>query len=249
MQRRIDVWRKHLIGDELKNKRHLYHRFISGLTDVPNEIKITIKADMPRTYPSIEWIQNNTEDIETILTEYAAVHKADSYLQGFNYIVAIVLYVMKDEPEHKMADTFWCTAGIIGRIRPFVPDFNIAWFKWCERHWMKEFQIKLRKKRPQLSHILSKQEECLSKLIPCKWFLIWFAQTIAFDELFLLWDFFIQLPPQQLMKAYIMFTYEIFNERATYKWATVDASELLMEILMMKVENIGSILKKVQKLF
>lgn len=252
MHRRIDVWRQYLIGDSIETKRHLYDRFISGRKDIPLEIRLTIQADMPRTFPRNEWVQNNIQDIQTIVTEYAAVHKADSYLQGFNFIATVILYVMKDEPKYKMADTWWCMAGVIGRVRSFIPDFNIAWSRWCQRHWMREFQAKLSRKRPTLSSILSKQQDSISRLIPCKWFLLWFVQTVVFDEIFILWDFLIQLPPEQLMKAYVTITYEIFNEQATtvsYKWANVDSTELLMDILGMKIQGIDVILNKVKKQF
>lgn len=250
MQRRVDIWRKTLMGSNVEHKRHLYEKFIQGSDDISESLRTTIEADMPRTYANKIDIQSLTPSIQKILVEYASIHKGDSYLQGFNYMVAILFYVFKDS-EHVNADVFWCFSAIVGRIRPMIPDFNLSWFEWCRRHWMSEFHKRLQKKRPALDKLLSRHSETLSSLLPCKWFMIWFTQTVDFDEIFELWDFFIQLPPQHLMMAYILFAYEIFQEAApvvTYQWS-VEPTNLLHTVLSLRVKKIGPALERVRKNF
>jgi len=250
MERRVDIWRAHLMGKNVEHKRHLYHTFINGTNDCSESTRTTIDADMPRTYPEQVAIQAQTDKIKQILIEYASLHKGDSYLQGFNYMVAILLNVFKDEEEH-MADVWWCFSAVVGRIRPFIPDFNMAWFQWCRKHWMDEFHKRLKKKRPMLDKILQRHSETIGTLLPCKWFMIWFAQTVQFEEIFELWDFLIQLPPQHLMMAYTLFAYEIFQEAApvvTYQWS-VEPTNLLHTILSLRVKKIGPALQRVRQKF
>ena len=96
MQRRVDIWRKTLMGSNVEHKRHLYEKFIQGSDDISESLRTTIEADMPRTYANKTDIQSLTPSIQKILVEYASIHKGDSYLQGFNYMVAILFYVFKD---------------------------------------------------------------------------------------------------------------------------------------------------------
>lgn len=248
MQKRVDIWRSNLMGPNVQHKRHLYHKFIHGTQNCSESILMTIHADMPRTFP--EHTDINRDKLKQILVEYASIHKGDSYLQGFNYMVAILLHVFKDEEEH-MADVWWCFSSIVGRIRPLIPDFNVSWFEWCRKHWMGEFHKRLKKKRPMLDKLLRKHTETVSTLLPCKWFMIWFAQTVHFEEIFDLWDFLIQLPPQHLMMAYTLFAYEIFQEAApvvTYQWS-IEPTNLLHTILSLRVREIGSVLNKVRQHF
>ncbi len=165
MERRVDIWRAHLMGKNVEHKRHLYHTFINGTNDCSESTRTTIDADMPRTYPNQETITAQTVKIKQILIEYASLHKGDSYLQGFNYMVAILLDVFKDEDEH-MADVWWCFSAVVGRIRPFIPSFYMSLFQCFRIHFMFYFHYLLNKKIPILAHLLQCPSETISPLLP-----------------------------------------------------------------------------------
>jgi hypothetical protein len=242
---RRKTWRQRLIGPNIQTKRQLFYKFIQNRTDISHSLLTTIKADMPRTYSDIEWFNGKRDIIQRLLVTYAAIHKGDSYLQGFNYIMSILYYVFHGA-EHAEADTWWCFARIVGLIRPMMPDFNVAWFHWLRNRWLKEFHEKLYKKRPTIQTVLRNEYERFSSLITIKWFMIWFAQTVAFEEIFDLWDFFIQLPPHALMQAYTLITLEIIIEAAptiTYQWSE-QPTQLMHAILTLKVKKINTVLEK-----
>lgn len=249
MSERPRVWREHLMGPEStwSDKRHMYERFIRGRNDVHINIQTTIRADMPRTYPEIESMQSEIPTITSLLTSYAAIHRGDGYLQGFNYIMTILWFTFREE-EYSEADTWWCFAKIVGLIRPMMPDFNVAWFHWYRKHWFEVFLRKFKKKRPFVESIISKHADTFSNLITVKWFMIWFAQTFSFGEIFLLWDFIISQPKEHLMHVYTTITYEIIHEASptlSYKWSKQPTS-LLHKILALKVDNVPHLIQRVE---
>lgn len=246
MEHRAETWRQRLIGTDFQLKREIFYTFIQGRTDVPKSVETTIDADMPRTFPHVEWVTVNSGRVKRLLVMYAAVNKGDSYLQGFNYFMTLLLYVFKDT-SHPEADAWWCFARIVGLIRPLMPDFNVVWFHWLRQHWMQQFYNKL-DKRPLLQSILSKELEMFSSLVTVKWFMIWFSQTVVFTELFVLWDFLIEQPPQRLMKVYTLLTFEILEESAsqvTYEWSN-NPSKLMHTFLNLQVENIQGAIDRVR---
>jgi len=248
---RASVWRRKLMGpkDKWRQKRQVFHTFIRGRTDVDPSILQTIRADMPRTYPRIEWMQDVRSKIQDLLVSYAAVQRGDGYLQGFNYIMSILLCVF-DGTEYEEADTWWCFARIVGLIRPMMPDFNTTWFHWYRTHWLDEFHTRLRKKRPRVESILATDAEIFSSLVTVKWFMIWFAQNVSFEEIFILWDFIIEQKAERLMHVYTLIAYQLVLECATtvtYRWSQ-EPSRLMHAILNMKVTGIESVIVNVRRL-
>lgn len=236
------------MGKKQKHKRHLYYTFIQGRDNIPKDVLSVIKADIPRTYPQNEWVCRNANTIQTLLVQYAAVHRGDSYLQGFNYTMTIIFRVFH-ETEHAEADTWWCFSSIVGRIRPLMPDFNITWFHWCRRHWMNEFHRRLSQKRPVLESIIANEAEAFSSLLTIKWFMLWFAQSVEFEEIFELWDFLIQLPSQHLMMAYTLIAFEVLHKAAptiTYTW-TQSPTNLLHTLLNLRFSGIANIVALVKR--
>lgn len=241
MQKRRDLWRHYLIGKNIQQKREIYQRFIKNSDTITDTTRATIHADMPRTFPNIPEIQPEIPQIQSLLISYASHQKGDAYLQGFNYIMTIIWMTFKGSVRAE-EDTWWCFAAIIGRIRPLMPDFNVTWFHWLRRHWMSEFHKRLSVKRPTLNNILQQQQDAWSSLITVKWFMLWFSQTVQYKELFKLWDFLIQLPPEKLMIAYTSITFEILCEVApeiTYQW-TQRPTNIMMMLLNIKVDGIDN---------
>ena len=244
MEKRRDIWRTIMMGKNTDHQRHLYYTFIQQETKISPKIFSVIKADIPRTYPNNQWVREQSETIKTLLIRYAAIHKGDSYLQGFNYIMTIIYRVFYDT-EHAEADTWWCFSVIVGRIRPLMPDFNINWFHWCRRHWMEEFHTRLRKKRPSLDAVILNESEAFSSLLTIKWFMLWFAQSVAFEEIFELWDFLIQLPAQHLMMAYTLITFEVLHKEPIE--TTHSSTHVIHTLLKTQFGDIAALVAKVKK--
>jgi|TARA_B110000091_G_C13777721_1_gene459625 hypothetical protein len=241
-------WRASLIGHDIHVKRDIYYTYIQDRDDIPHSVGLTIRADMPRTHHDVVWVQQHIGTIEKLLVSYAAIHRGDSYLQGFNYIMANVLYVFH-KSTHAEADAWWCFARIVGLVRPLMPDFNVAWFHWLRRHWLNDFYSQLKKHRPRLAAILSDQADAFSSLVTVKWFMIWFAQTVAFKDILELWDFIIEQPPRLLMRVYTMLTYEILYDAAptlTYRWSQ-EPMRLMHAFLNFKVTNVTGAIDRVKK--
>lgn len=249
---RSDQWRQKLMGDEtqISMKRTLFYSFIQRRNEISDSLRSIIEADLPRTYPNAEWTRkiNVLESIKKMLIAYASVHQGDGYLQGFNYIMA-TLYRVFEHTEHSLADTWWCFSRVISLIRPLMPDFNVTWFHWCRRHWFNGLHLKLRRKCPTLETILSNHHETFSTLITVKWFMLWFCQTVSFEEILDLWDFLICINPQKLMHVYTQITYEILIEAAptiTYNWSR-DPTDAVHSIMSLKVSGVKNIIKRVSK--
>lgn len=243
-----DKWRQKLIGPTVGEKRELYRAYIRHRRDVSHTVLQTIRRDMPRTYADQPAVRADIHRVETLLVTYAAVHRGDSYLQGFNYIMAILWQVFK-ETEHAEADTWWCFARVVGLVRPLMPDFNVTWFHWMRRHWLAQFHRELKRKRPKLESILANQTEEFSCLVTVKWFMIWFAQAVPYEDIFTLWDFIIDQPPRLLMKIYTMLTFEILYEAApdiTYQWSQ-QPTRLMHALLCIKVRGIERAIEQVRR--
>jgi hypothetical protein len=245
-QQRCQVWRTKLMGspDDIQHKRTLYKEYVEGHGDVSNQTLHVIAADVPRT-----WAQHpltGRETISQLLVEYAAVQRGDSYLQGFSYIMTVFWMVFHTTPEAR-ADTWWCFSRVVGLVRPLMPDFNTKWFHWYRLHWLENFNTQLQRKCPVLSNIISDEMEIFSSLITVKWFMLWFSQTIAFEDIFKLWDFLISVPPHHLMQAYAKITLEIICEAAPQLTYTCfgNATNTVHQILKMRVNGIEHILERV----
>ena len=250
MELRCDIWRRKLLGHRVEIKRELWHTSIKTKTDkdIPRDILGIINRDMPRTYPDVVDIQPHIQTIRKLLIQYAAIHSGDSYLQGFNYIMSNIYYVFKDSP-HAEPDTWWCFVRIIGLIRPLMPDFNTAWFHWMRRHWQKDITARLRKKCPKLHSILTNEMESFSTLVTVKWFMIWFSQSLPFEDVFLLWDFLIDVHPSRLLHVYTQITFEILSEAAptlTYNWSH-GSTNLLHTLLQLRISGMEHIIETVRR--
>lgn len=248
MEQRRTIWRRCLMGNDttVSKKRELYQVYARHRRDIPDDLLRIIQRDLPRTFPEVPWVADHSANIESLLVMYAAIHKGDSYLQGFNYHMTILYHVFEGS-EHAMADTWWCFSRVIGLVRPLMPDFNITWFHWCRRHWTEDLFRRLRRSRPQLHSILDNQQEHFSTLVTCKWFFLWFAQTVPWQDIFDLWDILIQAPPRELLRIYMLLSHEILKEVAptiTYKWSQ-DPSNVLHALLSVNVRGIHLMAKKV----
>lgn len=243
---RCKLWRQKLIGDDLDKKRHIWYEFIRGRNEITPRVLGVIQRDMPRTFPNQPCIQQHIKTIEKLIISYAAVNLGDSYLQGFNYIMSIVYYVFKDE-EHAEPDSWWCFSRIVGLIRPLMPDFNCQWFHWLRNHWQEEFNNELRKTRPHIySRLVNKLEE-FSTIATVKWFMMWFSQNVEFDQICILWDYLIELPPSQLLKAYTKIALQILIDAAPdLSYRCQDNVNLLHAIFKVRINDMEQLLNNIK---
>ncbi len=228
--------------------RRRFRQFGHGRQDASESALRTIRVDVPRTFPGEPFFVEHADTLTRLLTTYAAVQRGDGYLQGFNLLMSVLMYAFKDEaidPIDKEADAWWCFARIVGLIRPLMPDFNMAWFEWCRRHWLAEFGRRLRKKRPRLAASLSEQTEAFSTLVTVKWFMLWFVCCVRFDEIFEVWDFLVEQPPRHLLRVYTLLAYEILFEAAPT--LTYEASPAVLHALLdIRVSGVGEMLRRVR---
>lgn len=229
-------------------KRQLFENYIAHRTDVSRETLGLIQRDIPRTYPRQPWVKQHAETITRLLIQYAAVHRGDGYLQGFNLTMAVLWRVFEGQP-HAQADTWWCFARYVGLVRPCMPDFNVTWYHSCRRRFLAELLFRLRRKRPVLHSILEPIAEQFSTVITCKWLFIWFAQQVEWPDIFIVWDLFIDTPPAKLFQCYTFILYEVFMAAApdlTYQW-TKDPSAFMYPLLNLKIKNPTYIIATVRK--
>lgn len=247
MDQRCSVWRQKLIGDakQVRYKQEIYRKFIYKQEQVSNSCRETIAADIPRTWSSETIV--GREVIQELLIEYATMQQGDTYLQGFSYLMTVLWTVFRTT-EHARADTFWCFSRLVGLVRPLMPDFNTNWFHWYRNHWLGEFQTRLAGRRPVIADILSSDIEIFSSLITVKWFMLWFAQAVDFSEIFLLWDFLVQVPPRQLMRVYTLLAIEIIAEAATNLTYQCSGNPTLIahKLLDLRITGIEKIVQLVQ---
>ena len=248
MERRRNLWRQRLMGPEdvVKQKRQLFYRHVQHRVDVPDDIIHIIKKDLPRTYPKVPWVEQNIYDIEPLLISYAAVHKGDSYLQGFNYHMINIYRVFYDT-EHALADTWWCFSRVIGLVRPLMPDFNSNWFAWCKKYWCSELLRRLRKIRPYMYSVLVKHEDRFATILTCKWFMLWFSQNVDWEELPELYDLCIKTRPKDLIQLYISIVLEVIKEGAptiTYQCSR-DSCDIVHTILNIQIKNVSTLCQNI----
>jgi hypothetical protein len=249
MEVRRQRWRDHMMGtaERQELKRQLYARYIVHRTDIHPEILGLIQRDIPRTFPRQPWVCQHADTITRLLVQYAAVHRGDGYLQGFNFAMAIMWRVFEGQP-HAEADTWWCFARYVGLVRPCIPDFNVTWYHSCRRRFLGELLYRLRRKRPVLHSILVPTAEHFSTVVTCKWLLIWFAQQVSFEDIFVLWDLLVETHPTKLFQCYTLILYQVFMAAApdlTYQWSK-NPTAFMGPLLGLKIQNVSELVAAVR---
>lgn len=247
MQTRRDIFRDRLIGDDLGYKRDVYHKHIQGRSGVSPSTLQTILSDIPRTF-SESRTKSGDSTIQKLLVEYATIQLGDNYLQGFSYFMTIFWQVFRLE-EHAEADTFWCFSKLVGIIRPLMPDFNCEWFAWNRNFWINDLVKKIGKKRPLLESLICEEIDIFSSLILVKWYMLWFAQNIVFEEVIELWHFLVNIESGKRMHAYNCIALVIIEQAAddiVYQCGG-QAHLVIYKLLNLKIKNVSNLIKLVKK--
>ena len=248
MQTRQEIWRQRLIGEDIVYKRYVYQTHIQGGTEISQSTLLNIVADIPRTFSDSQ-LKCGDSTIKRLLVEYASVQAGDNYLQGFSYFMKIFCQVFHLS-EHAEADTFWCFSKLVGIIRPLMPDFNCEWFAWNRKFWVNDLVKRLGKKRPLLEAILQTEIEIFSSLILVKWYMLWFAQNIVFEEVIELWDFLVNVNPCKRMYTYNCIALVIIEQAAdniVYQCGG-QATAVIYKLLSLKIKNVGNLIRRLKKI-
>ena len=135
------------------------------------------------------------------MCQFAVIHPADNYLQGFNYIMATLYYVYYNhDPEYAMADTWWSFCKILSCIRPCLPDDCIVHFKDYTKCWSKYFKNHLKSYDQTLYHIVTPSFDNICQNLQVKWLMIWFCQNFSLQHIIIIWDALITCEPTDRAK-------------------------------------------------
>ncbi len=192
MNTRASIWRKFLLseGDGVLKKRKMYHNIVAKFPyQCDDNIIKEIKRDIPRTIFNNPLPSKTQKVIETLLRQYVQIMPCDGYLQGFNYIMALLYDVYsKDDVEHALSDTWWSMVSIISIVRPMIPDHDPNDFMRYSNKWSKHYKNYLKQKSNRLHTFLTPHYNMLIPTITAKWLLIWFTQVFNLEDIKIIWD-------------------------------------------------------------
>ena len=191
MNSRASTWRKFLSeGDGVLKKRKMYHNIVTKFPyQCSDNIIKEIKRDIPRTSFQNSLSSTTQKIIETLLRQYVQIMPCDGYLQGFNYIMALLYDVYsKDDVEHALSDTWWSMVAVVSIVRPMIPDHDPHDFMRYTGKWSKYYKNHLQHKCNRLHTFLNPHYNMLLPTITAKWLLIWFTQVFPLEDIKIIWD-------------------------------------------------------------
>jgi hypothetical protein len=249
---RAKIWRQYLLAednDDIHKKRKLYHNLVvMHPFDVSEEVHRIIEKDLVRTYINKSTLtEQEHTDIKNILVQYVQIMPCDGYIQGFNYLAA-VLYdtYRKDDIEHRMADTFWSLVTLIGIVRPMIPDHDPNDFFRYTKRWSKYFIEALKQKNHRLHVFLQPHYDMILHMITVKWMLIWFTQLFDIEDTVHLWDALITCESGRRTKLMATIAANIVIQMgdSIEEWARNCPQELHGRIWQLKAKNAKSIIEE-----
>ena len=250
---RAKIWRQYLLGDntdKIHHKRKLYHNLVcTHPYNIGEDIITLIDKDLERT--SMDSVHTLTgqerSDIRDILIQYVQIMPCDGYMQGWNYLVA-VLYdtYRKDDSEHRMSDTFWSFCTVVGIVRPMIPDHDPHDFYRYTQKWSKYFVQAIKQKNHRIHTFLQPYYHLILHMITVKWMLIWFTQLFDLKDLVLIWDALITCEPSRRMKLMATISANITVQMGDLieKWARESPGEIHGNIWSVRAKNAKAIIEE-----
>jgi len=232
---RAEVWRKYLLGDyeTILQQRKMYHNIIIHHPyEIDPEISKIIKNDIPRTtlqHGHLALSDNRQKIIESLLVQYVQIMPCDGYLQGFNYIMALLYQVYeKEDVEHALSDTWWSMVSVVSVMRPMIPDHDPHDFQRYTNRWSIYYKNHLRLKNSRLFILLEPHFSMILPMITVKWLMIWFTQLFALEDIKIVWDALITCDSKHRTKlmAIIAANITIQQGHAIETWARECPSEV-----------------------
>ena len=183
------------------NNKNYYKNLLSS---IPKNFlyEETINLDLHRTFPELKYFNEpeNIRKLKNILMAFSLRNNTIGYCQGFNFIVAKLLYVINDEEE-----TFWVFTNIIENYLP--SDFYINFFGVKN-------DIEIIKKII-MNYYTDIKGEILDYLLPnliTKCFISLYSQNIRGELLEIIWDSFFVYGNIVLYKTFIYIVNSLFQK-------------------------------------
>ena len=136
--------------------------------------------DLPRTFPSHPWLDTpeGHESLRRVLVGYSFRDSQVGYCQGLNYVVALLLLVMKTEE-----DAFWMLAVLLENV--LVSDCYTHNLSGChvKQRVFRDLMLMLPRIAAHLEHL-----EFDVSLVATEWFLCLFAKILPSETKLRVWD-------------------------------------------------------------
>ena len=147
---------------------------------IPSKCESVINADLKRTCPNEEYFKlpENKKKLKNILMAYTRRNSKIGYCQGFNFIVAKLLLLFKNEQ-----DVFWLFVQIIENILPCDYYSELVGI-------MGDCSLCLKILKESNKKIMKKFEgfEIILNNLLYKWFISLFVENSSYDTFLCVWD-------------------------------------------------------------
>ncbi|XP_033637548.1 growth hormone-regulated TBC protein 1-A-like [Asterias rubens] len=176
------VW-MYVSGAEAMKEQNpgMYQRLLDGPKDA--ELMEVIKTDLHRTFPENIYFCNDSTvskrtSLQNVLVAFAHHHRADGYCQGLNFIVALMLLILKDEES-----CFFLLETLVKNILPAYYTPQMAGLK-TDQEVLGEL---VKQKLPAVAQRMEK--EAVPWSIPTtKWFICLFLDVLPIETVLRIWD-------------------------------------------------------------
>lgn len=164
----------------LKHGEGVFKRML----DSPKELQVTdsIKTDLHRTFPDNVYFTNDInskkDSLFNVLSAYAHYNPTVGYCQGFNYIVGLLLLVVKEEES-----AFWLLDVLITKK---LPDYYGAKMQGL-RVEQGVLEDLLWWKLPQLAQHM-KTVDCAIAIPTTKWLVCLYIDVLPTETVLRIWD-------------------------------------------------------------
>ncbi|XP_038051040.1 growth hormone-regulated TBC protein 1-A-like [Patiria miniata] len=159
----------------------LYQRLLDGPKD--DELLEVIKTDLHRTFPENIYFCNDStvskrSSLQNVLVAFAHNHRTDGYCQGLNFIVALMLLIVRDEES-----CFFLLETLVKRILPAYYTRQMTGLK-TDQEVLGEL---VKQKLPEVSQRM--ERESVPWSIPTtKWFICLFLDVLPIETVLRIWD-------------------------------------------------------------
>ena len=174
------IWMKYLNTNErMKKSQDIYKETLSCTEVVKSKYMDTIKKDVPRTFTFHKTLQR--DQLENVLAAFTAIHPDLGYCQSINFIAAILIVILGEEPAFFVLSTI---------IEDYLPDDYYADGMHGFRIDLKLFNYLLKEYVPDVyEHSMKLNHEWM--MSASNWLLALFSNTFPIPTVLRIWDTFL----------------------------------------------------------